>query len=79
MENEKQSIKKKIVKNTKDPVTTILGIILALVGVAVCLFPDITSVPWYVGAGVGVVGILLVISPDTLIFGAKKGIDKYSK
>jgi hypothetical protein len=76
---EKQSIKKKIVKNAKDPVTTILGVILVLTCGAVALFPHITSVPWYVGAGVGAFGTFLIISPDTLIFGAKKGIGKYSK
>jgi len=76
---EKQSIKKRIVKNAKDPVTTILGAILVLTGGAVALFPHITSVPWYVGAGVGAFGTFLIISPDTLIFGARKGIDKYSK
>lgn len=75
---EKKSIKQKIAKNAKDPVTTILGIIIALAGLVVALFPDITSVPWYVGAGVGAFGVFLVISPDTLIFGAKKGIDKYT-
>jgi hypothetical protein len=76
---EKQSIKKRIVKNAKDPVTTILGAILVLTGGAVALFPHITSAPWHVGAGVGTFGAFLIISPDTLIFGAKKGIDKYSK
>jgi hypothetical protein len=75
---EKKTLKQKITNNTKDPVTTILGIIIALCGLVVALFPDITSVKWYVGAGVGVFGCFLVISPDTLIFGAKKGIGKYT-
>lgn len=75
---EKKTIKQKIAKNAKDPVTTILGIILVLAGGAVSLFPHITSVPWYVGAGVGAFGAFLIISPDTLIFGAKKGINKYT-
>jgi hypothetical protein len=71
---EKQSIKKKVIKNAKDPVTTILGIILVIAGGAVALFPHIKRVSWY-----GSFGTFQIISPDTLIFGARKGIDKYGK
>lgn len=69
----------------KDKVTTILGLILVLSAVAVLLLPafidvkkDMTDI-WYLPVGVGAVGVLLIISPDTIIRGANKGIDKIDK
>ena len=69
----------------KDKVTTILGLILVLSAVAVLLLPVFIEVKkdmtekWYLPVGIGVLGVLLIISPDTIIRGANKGIDKIDK
>lgn len=70
----------------KDLITSLLGLLLVVGGLfpllLVLIIPmfypvlkDISSL-WWIFAGITVVGIFLVISPDTLIYGAKKGIDK---
>lgn len=69
----------------KDKITTMLGLILTLSSLAVLLLPtfievkkDMTDI-WYMPVGIGALGILLIISPDTIIRGANKGIDKFNK
>lgn len=71
-------------KNIKDPITSTLGLILVLAAVVVLFAPvfvevkkDLTSM-WYLPVGIGFAGVLLIISPDTLVRGANKGIDKYT-
>ena len=71
-------------KNIKDPITSTLGLILVLAAVVVLFAPvfvevkkDLTSM-WYLPVGMAAVGLLLILSPDTLVRGANKGIDKYT-
>ena len=69
----------------KDKVTTLLGLILVLSALAVLLLPVFINVKkdmidiWYLPASIGGIGVLLIISPDTIIRGANKGIDKINK
>jgi hypothetical protein len=55
----------------KNPITGILGIILTLVGTALYVIPyfyDTKSEPnIWVPAGIGAVGLLLILSPDSLV------------
>jgi protein-S-isoprenylcysteine O-methyltransferase Ste14 len=68
----------------KDPITTVLGLILVLAAVAVVLAPAFVDVKkdfttmWYIPAIIGGTGVLLILSPDTIIRGANKSIDRYS-
>lgn len=71
-------------ENIKDPITSTLGLILVLSAVVVLFAPvfievkkDLTSM-WYLPVGMAAVGILLIVSPDTIVRGANKGIDKYT-
>lgn len=73
----------KLQKNIKDPVTTKLGLALVIPALIVLLAPvfvevkkDLTDV-WYIPVGILVLGVLLVVSPDTIVRGANKGVDKY--
>lgn len=74
----------KIGRNVKDPITSVLGLILVLASVVVVFAPAFVEVKkdftemWYIPAIICSVGILLIISPDTLARGANKGIDKYT-
>lgn len=65
----------------KDPITTIFGVIMISISIAmgVGLFLDYTEythVKSIVTVSVLVVGILFLRSPDSLVVGAKKVIDK---
>jgi energy-coupling factor transporter transmembrane protein EcfT len=76
----------------KDKVTTILGLILTIPSV-LCLIGvliltvfieikiDFKDLIYVAGGllGVAILGILLIISPDTIIKGANKGIGKFDK
>lgn len=71
-------------ENIKDPITSVLGLVLVLAAVVVLFAPvfvevkkDLTDM-WYLPVGIGVFGALLILSPDTLVRGANKGIDKYT-
>jgi multidrug efflux pump subunit AcrB len=69
----------------KDPITTILGMLLVLAAVLVVLAPAFVDVKkdftamWWIPAIIGGVGVLLMLSPDTIVRGANKGIDKYTE
>jgi len=62
-----------------NPYTTILGLIVTLIGLALFTLPYFVelqeSVEWYQSAGCFAVGILLLLSPDTLLGIIKKRSD----
>jgi hypothetical protein len=88
MENETSDSKKKLsVANfdpTKNPITTGMGLITFVLALAMGAYmffnpkPEVIKL-WYIPTIVGSIGILLVLSPDTLVYGAKKGIDKVTE
>jgi hypothetical protein len=69
---------------TKNPVTTIIGIVLiafALFVWGATMFFDVKeefTKLWWVPILILISGFLFVLSPDTLVYGVKKGIDKAS-
>lgn len=64
----------------ENPITTILGLLLTLISAAMFVIPmfyEVVDLPEnYVRGGIGVVGILLLLSPDTLLGIIKKKTDK---
>jgi hypothetical protein len=64
----------------KNPITTIIGIIITFVAVSLYVIPYFylpkSEIVIWVPAAMGMVGIFLIISPDDLIWLTKKVIDK---
>jgi RsiW-degrading membrane proteinase PrsW (M82 family) len=60
----------------KNPITNILGVILTIVGTALYVIPyfyEPKSEPnVWVPAGIAAVGLLLLLSPDSLVYIIKK-------
>jgi hypothetical protein len=67
---------------SKNPITTIGGsiaILLALLMYALPMFMEVKkdfTEHWYIPLGMLCVGVLLVLSPDSIVRGANKAIDK---
>ena len=64
----------------QNPITTIIGGVLIIVSLILFIVPvfveTVEEVNWYMPTGIGVVGILLLLSPDTLLGIIKAKSDK---
>ena len=69
----------KYISFKNNPYTTILGLIVTLIGLALFTLPYFIelqeNVEWYQSAGCFAIGILLLLSPDTLLGIIKKRSD----
>ena len=69
--------------NLKDPITTKLGLVMVGIALLMVTAPGFIEVKkdfiemWWIPAIIGGLGILLILSPDTIVRGANKGVDKY--
>lgn len=55
----------------ENPITSILGLFFCIIASVVFIAPmfmeTVDEIQWYIPCGIGVVGILLLLSPDTLV------------
>lgn len=70
-------------QNIKDPITTKLGLLMVGIALLMVTAPGFIEVKkdfvemWYIPAVIGGLGLLLILSPDTIVKGAKKASDRF--
>jgi hypothetical protein len=73
----------KLKENLKDPSTTRLGVGMVVIALGLIVAPGFMEVKkdftemWYIPAVIGGLGLLLMLSPDTIVRGANKASDRF--